>query len=510
MANEPGFMEQLTGSAVEEEAMVEQMISAQAPSKTFAQAEQAGQMMGAGLGSAAAGLASGFFQKDKGGSFMERANTAAQDARDRFTAGTLGIEPVDLKARRAIRQEMSAMAAQDDGTPSYRLKMAERAVEVAKRVGSPRQVQTAMATVDALRKEEMEWRKLNAETEAKEIDNLSDSVTTGFRADGTSVTGVLGKENGVAGLHTAAGFKPFVAGQFSLHDPEKGGARQGTTRDVHARLRDATTPSNLNKLRARASGAMESLVKTDRVLSTLTDLYEKGGVGSVIGASGKALTAVDNFVRNAKGFVNAFASKGMSEHNNSLRDQLLDGVKDGTNALLSLIELPEGVVKGSAAAQQHQAAIMEMAYMAARLAEPSNRGLSDNDIANALKRIAGGTSNPQVMARRFVEMQADAAAALEFDLDMFRGGALGDDISDEQVNKAILGGAYEKYIAKKDEIFEKYGVEMDDTGRARFAAGSKMGVDVEPGEGIGIDPTLEGATDVTDEAVFNEVFGDQG
>ena len=43
---------------------------------------------------------------------------------------------------------------------------------------------------------------------------------------------------------------------------------------------------------------------------------------------------------------------------------------------------------------------MQMAYLDARLQEPSNRGLSDSDIKNALTRIGINTFDPMVFARR--------------------------------------------------------------------------------------------------------------
>jgi hypothetical protein len=74
----------------------------------------------------------------------------------------------------------------------------------------------------------------------------------------------------------------------------------------------------------------------------------------------------------------------------------------------------------SAEAQEHRAQILELAYMAARLAEPSNRGLSDKDIEAALARIAGDTSNPQQLLRRFVTIAADSAYDLEDRLDSYK------------------------------------------------------------------------------------------
>lgn len=50
--------------------------------------------------------------------------------------------------------------------------------------------------------------------------------------------------------------------------------------------------------------------------------------------------------------------------------------------------------------EQYWANVMELAYMDARLQEPSNRGLSDKDITNALRRIGAATANPASFAQR--------------------------------------------------------------------------------------------------------------
>jgi hypothetical protein len=50
--------------------------------------------------------------------------------------------------------------------------------------------------------------------------------------------------------------------------------------------------------------------------------------------------------------------------------------------------------------EQYWANVMELAYMDARLQEPSNRGLSDKDIQNALRRIGAATANPASFAQR--------------------------------------------------------------------------------------------------------------
>jgi hypothetical protein len=62
--------------------------------------------------------------------------------------------------------------------------------------------------------------------------------------------------------------------------------------------------------------------------------------------------------------------------------------------------LPPHIKADSREAQLFQSNVMQMAYLDARLQEPSNRGLSDTDIKNALTRIGINTADPIVFARR--------------------------------------------------------------------------------------------------------------
>lgn len=88
----------------------------------------------------------------------------------------------------------------------------------------------------------------------------------------------------------------------------------------------------------------------------------------------------------------------------------LNGISGGQAARLEEY-LPEQMLTGLQAkgasvnaiaqvAEQYFANVMELAYMDARLQEPSNRGLSDKDIENALRRIGAATANPASFSQR--------------------------------------------------------------------------------------------------------------
>lgn len=92
------------------------------------------------------------------------------------------------------------------------------------------------------------------------------------------------------------------------------------------------------------------------------------------------------------GTLNRIASDSGLPRGNSLSDfiprEIMEKLADAD---------PERVAK---VAEQYWANVMELAYLDARLQEPSNRGLSDKDIENALRRIGAATANPASFAQR--------------------------------------------------------------------------------------------------------------
>jgi len=88
--------------------------------------------------------------------------------------------------------------------------------------------------------------------------------------------------------------------------------------------------------------------------------------------------------------LNSISGDGAQSLEEYLPQTMLEGLR-AKNAKASDIAL---------IAEQYFANVMELAYMDARLQEPSNRGLSDKDITNALRRIGAATANPASFAMR--------------------------------------------------------------------------------------------------------------
>jgi hypothetical protein len=518
MADNQGFLSQLTGGDVDEAANAKAIIGedikqgGRLAQMQYGLGRQAGGSLGVlGAGLLAGGMKGRFGIGDKSKSFKENFTTAAEDAETSFVASVNGISGNELKARRAIRKEMASDEYKDDGTHAARIKMAKRAIQISNELGDAAGVARGLETLKALEVEDVELSKLKSGAKSAAAKATEDGIKTGYTAEGKPVTGVLSvDEQGRSGLNTTVDgqltFKPFN-GTFSLEDPTKDALRGRQERTVGQRLRDIATPTELTKIRSLASSANSALSRTDRILSSMSDSANGGGVESMIGTSGGLITSIDNFARNINGVIGAFASEGSSKDNNNLRSGLGRRAKDADDFLSQFVVLPEGVERTSAAAQQHRANVMEMAYMAARLAEPSNRGLSDNDIKNALTRIAGDTSNPQVMMRRFLEMQVDAADELDFGMKMFHGSL--DGVSDERIDSVIGGKAVPEYRKRKADLFEKFGVERKDAGRIVFGEGFALGADVQPGEAVlnNGGPGTAPAEELDDDGFLNSVLG---
>ena len=491
MADQPGFFDQLRGGSEDLDTLASRQrdaAAAQSGSRTFNQYYQLGSQAGSGLGRVGAQVLG------KG-----------QQARDNEAAHAAGISVNEVRTRRRLQNELSRV--EDDGSFEARMKMATLAAKIANEEGDGAGLARALGASQRLAEEKAEFDKLGADAKKAEFGAIEAGLVTAYDENGNPTSGKLaiGKETGLPGILVEENgqlvHKPYGE-NFTEVDPTKlkaGESQFGRLADIGTTIKRNRGIGFAKMLDGLASSANTSIMKTDRVLSTLTDLYEKGGVESVIGTSGGLIIGIDNLVRNVGGVISAFSARGQAEDNKpgftpdgkertfAGKAGLVEMAQDAANSFSTLIQLPPGVEATSAAAQQHRAAVMEMAYMAARLAEPSNRGLSDNDIKNALARIAGDTSNPQVMMRRFMEMQVDASQELDFELSKVHG-SLGPGVTNDEINMALLGQGYQQYKDRKDALFTKFGATPQEDGRVVFGADSIIGVDVQPGEGTGVAP----------------------
>jgi len=458
--------------------------------EAFSSANQQGAAFGrqasglvGGLGAGAVGLISGRNDGRSIKGFLNNAGAAARKIDEFQQAQAVGMSVEDLRSNRRIK---AAAASKDFGDPSTleaRIKMAEFVAKEAQNDGNIKVRAAALQQLTELRKEKAEFDKLSSQTAGQETRNIRDSVVDVFLGKNTKpVAAQYAKRDGVNGVEYTDenGQLQFApVGTFTTEDPRE----KIDTESLDQRIRRSIPKQELTKIKTMITTGADSVRKYGRVMDIAVDLIEKGGSEEVLSDSGKVAAFLDNAVRNVRGVASAaFNTQGASEDAKSgVRKRALEAANDPNNSIWDSVQLPERFRRTSSAAQNYRANIMELAYMAARLAEPSNRGLSDNDIKNALIRIGADTANPQVMMRRFSEMMADGASGVEDILDVWKYNFEG--VSPEEVELTIGGAALPKYRQAVQALYEKHGVTIDPTtNRATFE--SPLDSDVQPGEGV--------------------------
>lgn len=429
-------------------------------------------------------------------------DAASRQVNDQQAAQAAGITVDDLKGRRAVRKAVQNSGIAEDGSYENRIKLAEFAAKSALDNNQTDAAHAALRQVTALRTEKKEFDKLSAVAEQEENEAIESNIPDVFIGGSkTPVAGQLARVSGVNGVLANGQF--YGPGEFSFEGPDAG----KNDESLDQRYRKIVPSGDRSKMDAMIQTGLSSVRQYKRVLSTIIDLSAKGGVNSVLSTSGNVISWVDNAARNVQGILdpilgnNTFdPSTGKTvtneERRNGFRSAARDLNSDFWKDENGQSILGEAFQDASSAAQQHRAMIMELAYLAARMAEPSNRGLSDNDIKNAMRRIAGGTSNPQVMMRRFAEMTFDGAAQIEDAIDIHHGKF--SDVPKEDFDKFIGGKALERYRGGLSDLQEEFGFVINDEGRAVFSAG--LDNDVQPGEGIpGLETTGEAPAELSDE-----------
>jgi hypothetical protein len=465
-----------------------------------------------GLAAGAAGLITGDGVEGEDGAkgrgrslkgFFKNVAAGANVMEDIDASRAAGIDLNTLYSRRAIRQELgkeefNRKEYEDDF--DVRERMARRAAEIAQASGAPDLQAASLDTLTRLQEERLEHDKQLNDKRQQDQEFLDDSIKTGFDQENGNkpLTGTMAfridEETGkhINGLEYSNNgvldFKPF-SDTFSLVDPSTGADKE----TADQRMRRAFGKTHVDETRAMVQANAQAMRKIERVTSSVKGYVEEGIDEAVMGNSGRVVAWVDNGIRNARGIIRAFlpmpddADKPASQRRWAAKDQKADvdgrmGGREGEgysgrdswmsraadpeDGIWSQFQLPAWARGVSAEAQEHRAQILELAYMAARLAEPSNRGLSDKDIEAALARIAGDTSNPQQLLRRFVTIAADSAYDLEDRLDSYKQAIPG--IGDDVVDSYFGGKLLQNYRGRRDELFTGLGVEWDEDHRAVF------------------------------------------
>jgi hypothetical protein len=496
-------MESLTGGSHSEEALARaQMESHVAAGGSLAQMNMGlGQMAGRGLGPLIGGLTAGLGRGKFGAgnadqSFADNFRTGAQQGEDNIVAGMNGISTAELRSRREIREALGSGDFNDDGSYTSRIAMAREAARIANKHGDSKGVARALQAIGELETEEEEFKKLKMVNKGLDEKITRDGIATGWWGsdeDAKSQSGVETVVDGKAGMNIVGPngelyFQPYNK-EFKRIDPRlkmTAQMRNNRDRSIQEKLIKSGNGPTMERAKKLASGSMAALRLSGRVLDNLFDLYDKGGLDVSMTAAGGLSTTVGNWGRSLRGILTTgAASVGNSKENRELKAGLMAEIGRASNRFAAFIKIPQSIAEGSAAHIQHNAAVMEMAYMAARLAEPSNRGLSDKDIEAALVKIAGNTTDPQVMRQRFLEIVLDGSNALEDTMSQMYGqleDENGQPVTDEIIDRAVLGDSYSRYKDLKRDTFERHSARIDVTGnRVKFKEGSLIGADASEG-----------------------------
>jgi len=477
-----------------------------------------GQSLGRGTGRAARGLFEAFRGSKGEGKFSF--SQGVRNVDDAIVARGAGITggAAEVQSRRSLRQKIAREDFGDLSQIEARIKVAEFVAKEAMAEGNGTARAAALSKLDRLKREKVEFDKLKATTRREEQraddeELVSVWLPNEFRSRQAQKINRVNpetgaKEIGVEYFDDKLGkfvFRPI--GTYSVVEPDASNARESFDKVWNRTV----SPKDDKEIRDQITTGQQTVRKFSRVLDTLTDLEEKGGVEQVVSTPGGILTFLDQSARTVKGVASAFVNTKIDDAPRAAtatregwrgKQAWLDAAKDPDDSVWDLIKLPEGVERASAAAQNFRANIMELAYLAARLAEPSNRGLSDKDIKAALARIAGDSANPQVIIRRFSEMMADSAVDLENKLDVYANVGAPQGYGKADFESFIGGKALPKYRAELDFFKKKHGVTFDPhTGRATFDR--LLDADIQPGEGVY--PPTEAAPELDDDE-FLEAF----
>lgn len=500
MAEQLGFLEQLgIGDTDERAAAAQARMLQRDPHRALGMGARRG--FGAVVGGVHGLVTGESTHPSKGGrsikGFLSNMGTGADVQEDIDAAVASGISVDELLARRHIRQELG----KEDYNPQEgetdldaKLRMAASAASIAGELGVPELQAAALQQLSILREEKAEWDKWQADEQAKrdkeareKDEHDREGIKDAFDPSGTATTGMLefDKERGLWGLRHAddggiSVFTPF-SNSFSLHDPDKGKANE----TIDQRIRRAFSKEEVRMTRNLVSTNAQALRKIGRVMDSVKGYVDTGMDEAIMGGSGPFIAAIDNGIRNVRGALSAFlpfeknkgakidmkadpegTRAGRSGNGWSGWGKWMERAGDANDALWSSFNLPEWARGASAEAQEHRAQILELAYMAARLAEPSNRGLSDKDIEAALARIAGDTSNPQQLMRRFMTIAADAAMDLEDNLKLYKTAL--PDVTDEEIERYFGGQLLVEYRQRRDDIYNNFGVTFNEYGRPIF------------------------------------------
>jgi hypothetical protein len=432
MADQKGFLDAIGVGAQDEGALRRQAMLDQQTRGTGFAAQQA--RLGAqasplvhGATRAVEGLLTGANDGRSVGGFAQNLGAGIAGRTDEQDAQASGITVDALRARREIRNATADF--KDDGTFESRINMANKVAAIANKHGQLDIVSNALRQAAEIEKEKFEFTQLGVET-GKAVRDFESEKELGFEArsvsDDEKVKGKAVRINDGPDAGKYLLIRPgkpdevvrggdLIAPGLTGVKPKKVLAQDTLQGLVRA---NGALPGQIVKMRGQMSSMAENATIVDNISDNLLSANDPQGI---LATSGRAAINADKTISFAESVSSTLSDPRLpssrttwngekkfvspeKQHELATDQSLLDsflatvGITDRTEAL------PPNIRGNAIAAEQYWANVMELAYLDARLMEPSNRGLSDNDIKNALKRIGADTANPLSFARRQLEV----------------------------------------------------------------------------------------------------------
>jgi len=338
----------------------------------------------------------------------------------------------ELRRNRKVREALNSVKVPNSGDPTAdQLAQLDEIIKIANKHGDTQLIARAhqkkmqvKMQQEAFEKADLANKKEESEQEIQaEIDSTGHTVRLVEDDPEGAVSKAMRNDDGTWTIVRPDGTTlPSVDGiRLKFVDPAVAAAlgklRTRKWESLPAQMQATLTANKIDATKKR--GELADFGQQAIIVSDMTDgllgMYDPrialAESQSVATGADKALTLVDTFA-------NLFTRKGQKPSNITYGDgpgqkrvtaqqqydlatnpDILESFLSENNVSLQDI-MPAHLRGDVAAAQLFQANVMQLAFLDARLFEPSNRGLSDNDIKAALARIGIGSPNPAVFANR--------------------------------------------------------------------------------------------------------------
>lgn len=400
--------------------------------------------------------------------------------------GGSDLTPEQERTTTALSEAQRRLDESEETDPTKRATMSQKLIaEELVRAGDPRGAQLMQAVIaqeNQTRKQELELKKLGLQSEGLETSNEQSAFNLEngkIKAAREAIKTVYPKNSqdpnsGVSLYIDAEGNAKagpdgeiiLPKGTYTLARPTRapiGGAR--------GRPQDFGISSNEAKqVRQTHAGLQTQMRLANTMRDTFVAAIESGrGTVDIMGAGGKTTKFVADFVNGA----NAVGRQVLLWTGPDGRQVALDGSPASANRyvkqngdLFDGFDVPESVRGNLAATERYKAAVVQMAYAKARIAEPGARQLSDTDFSNALQQIGANATDPEALRQILFG-------------DIVRGVEAYDDVID-----TLRPEAYESIIAQPGQKGFR-----EDFERFRDGFGAAFGSASDPEEGLTSPPT---------------------